>query len=288
MSVATLTLQIGPANVPVALLLIAAGFVVAQLVSRVLWREHREEVVAVNDWATTAILIGFLAWKITPLVTRFSIIAEAPLRLLYYPGGNVGIVFAVIAASAYAVIAARRSKLDLSWLRVAVQSALLAGAPLVLVGAALLIPVDAPVERGVETLAYLDTPEPARLGDLPESLGAVDRPLVVVYWATWCGPCTAQMPEVERAWSELRDEALLFGVDLFYTEPSLAAVSQYVSDNQLSFPIVLDRSGELADRHEVVSTPTTLIFAADGSLVARRTGSANADWIVGRVLPHVE
>jgi len=288
MSVAKLTLQIGPANVPVALILIAIGIIVAQLGSRLLWRERRDEVVAVNDWATTAILIGFLVWKITPLATRFSVIAEAPLRLLYYPGGVPGAVAGVVAGAVYALIAGRRSELDLSLPRVALQSALLAGAPLFLMSVALLIPVEAPVERGDATLTYLGSEESWQERELPGSLSEVKGPLVVVYWATWCGPCTAQMPEIERAWVELEEDALFLAIDLFYTEPSLVAVTDYIAENRLSFPVVLDRSGELADSHEVVSTPTTLVFDKDGSLVARKTGSANADWIVGRVLPHLE
>ncbi|MFP4376209.1 MAG: TlpA family protein disulfide reductase [Spirochaetales bacterium] len=286
MSAATLTLQIGPANVPLALLLIVGGVVAAQVASRLLWRRQKESAIAVNDLATTAVLIGFFLWKLTPLVTRFSLIAEAPLRLLYYPGGTPGVVIGVIAGLIYATIAIKRSELELSLTRLTLQVALLLGVPLVLVTIALVIPIEAPVSRGEAPLVYLDREgvDPA----LPSSLREVETPLVVVYWATWCGPCTAQMPEVERAWNELKPRALFLAVNLVYTEPSASAVADYVADNSLSFPIVLDSNGELGEIHEVSSTPTTLIFDSSGSLVARRTGPVNADWIVGRVLPHLE
>lgn len=289
MRVSGVILEVGPLNIPVWLLLTVVGFVLAQIVARLLRRDRKEQVVAVNDKLTTALLVGFLVWKLTPLLTRFPEITASPLRLLYYPGGTPGLVAGFIAASAYGAISFRRAwdRVGLTIAVVAPQVALIVALPILLVGVSALIPVDGSVERGGETVTLLERQEGIR-EDVPVDLSVLDGPSVFVYWATWCGPCTAQMPEVERAWDEVGQLAPIYAVNLTYTEDSVSDVEEYRRNNALSFPIVLDYSGELAQLHGVTSTPTTLVFDAAGALVARRTGSVNADWIVGRVLPHLE
>ncbi|MFW5690106.1 MAG: hypothetical protein ACOC1U_11095, partial [Spirochaetota bacterium] len=99
MSFAETVLRLGPFNVPLWLVGVLVGLGLTVLVQRTLLRAYRRVWSAANDTLSNAVIVGFLVWKLTPLVTRFDEIAAAPARLLYYPGGTVGLVSGVAAGA---------------------------------------------------------------------------------------------------------------------------------------------------------------------------------------------
>ncbi len=76
-----------------------------------------------------------------------------------------------------------------------------------------------------------------RLSDLQGS------PVLVNFWATWCPPCRAEIPELVKAYGQHRGEGLIIvGVDL---QESNKKVLEFARDFGMTFPIVIDREGEL-------------------------------------------
>ncbi|MCH8025239.1 MAG: TlpA family protein disulfide reductase [Chloroflexi bacterium] len=69
------------------------------------------------------------------------------------------------------------------------------------------------------------------------------QPVLVNFWASWCGPCRAEMPELVAAYDRYRDDGLVIvGVNLQEADEK---VNQFADEFGMTFPIVIDRDGEL-------------------------------------------
>jgi thiol-disulfide isomerase/thioredoxin len=88
------------------------------------------------------------------------------------------------------------------------------------------------------------------------------RPVVLNFWATWCGPCRIEMPELLRA-AEADPELVLLAVNL---QEEMAAIVPFAEALGMTTPVVLDPAGEVADRFGVRGLPTTIFVARDGSI----------------------
>lgn len=97
------------------------------------------------------------------------------------------------------------------------------------------------------------------------------RPLFVNMWATWCPPCRAEIPDLERLYqTERRTGFTVVGVDQGQdAEP----VADFASDYRLTYPIVLDKNQELNARVGAEGLPTTLVYNRAGKLVDVVTGA---------------
>ncbi len=92
------TLSLGPLSIPVWLLLGAAAYTAGWGALRLVFRRSKDVRSVASDAATTALLIYFFVWKLTPLVTETGGVIESPLLLLYAPGGGAGVAAGAAAA----------------------------------------------------------------------------------------------------------------------------------------------------------------------------------------------
>ncbi|MFW6291978.1 MAG: TlpA family protein disulfide reductase [Spirochaetota bacterium] len=268
-------LRIGPLNLPYWILAVAAALLVVAVLDRTVFRADHDTWSATADALLSGLLAGFVVWKLMPLVTRFSQIRELPSRLLYYPGGIPGVVAGLVvglAITAYSLVRrdVPRDRRTLLHLAMPVSAAGLG------VLALALVPVEHEPFTDLEALEYLPGYEIS-----PDE----SRATVVTVWATWCGPCTAQMPEVERFYRQHGSNVNLIALNLTGTEQSTEVVDSYLEASGLTFPVALERTGTTAASLGIESTPTTIVFDAQGRERARRTGAVNADWLARRVLP---
>lgn len=88
--------------------------------------------------------------------------------------------------------------------------------------------------------------------------------VVVNLWASWCGPCKAEMPALQKVAEALVDDGLIvLGVNST-VQDSEADARAFVAENALTFPILLDRDGAVADAYRLRSLPTTFIIDRAG------------------------
>jgi peroxiredoxin len=92
------------------------------------------------------------------------------------------------------------------------------------------------------------------------------RPLLVNFWATWCGPCRAEMPELVLSYLEHADAGFI--VLAVNQREANARVQPFVDEFELPFPILMDRDGEVARTWRVggpmQGLPSTYFIGRDG------------------------
>src|SRR5574341_349669 len=102
-------------------------------------------------------------------------------------------------------------------------------------------------------------------------------PVVLNFWATWCGPCRVEMPELQSASSRYADAGLvILGVNA--GEPA-DVVEAYMDELNLTFDTILDPDGVVVDLYEVWAFPTTFWIDAGGIIRAEHLGPLTREFI---------
>jgi len=95
-------------------------------------------------------------------------------------------------------------------------------------------------------------------------------------WATWCGPCRAEMPTIQSLYNESGSDSVAFvmlSVDDVEAEP---LISRYIEKSKFTFPVYRP-SGYLTEQLNVPGIPTTFIISKDGKIVSKEIGATNFD-----------
>ena len=95
------------------------------------------------------------------------------------------------------------------------------------------------------------------------------EPMVVNFFASWCPPCIAEMPDFERVHVSVQDRVRFVGLN---TQDNLAAAQELVERTGVTYDIGLDPDGELFRDFEVIAMPSTFFVDADGAIVHRHAG----------------
>lgn len=115
--------------------------------------------------------------------------------------------------------------------------------------------------------------------DAPHTLAEYRGRLVLLnFWATWCAPCQIEMPALEQAYQERKDEGLV--VLAVNRDEDRGAVERFFYvDLELSFTALLDEEARVNDMYRVFNLPTTVFVDGDGVIRAVHRGVLTQDLI---------
>ena len=99
---------------------------------------------------------------------------------------------------------------------------------------------------------------------------------VLVFWASWCGPCRHEQPYLTRMAADLSSKGIQFvGVD--FLDRDHAAAAAFVQEFQVPYPSLYDPDGKLAAAYQVDSPPGQVLVDGRGVIVARMDGETTED-----------
>lgn len=106
----------------------------------------------------------------------------------------------------------------------------------------------------------LKTPE-GKIYILSELKG---QAVLVNLWATWCPPCRAEMPAIEKVYQDYKDDGfIVLAIDMTYQDDPFAVVP-FAEQYGLTFPILLDETGETAAAYQLRSLPSSYFINRAG------------------------
>lgn len=102
----------------------------------------------------------------------------------------------------------------------------------------------------------------------------IGKPVIINFWASWCGPCKMEMPEFEEKYNELGDDIQFLMVNLTDgNRETIDTAAAYIEESGYTFPVYFDTDQDAAYTYGVYSIPSTYFIGADGSAVAMAQGA---------------
>lgn len=99
------------------------------------------------------------------------------------------------------------------------------------------------------------------------------KKVMLNFWATWCPPCKAEMPEMQQFYEATKDEVATLGVNM---DPH-ADVAGFVKNMGITFPILLDEKNEVNKDYQIISIPTTFFIDENGVITHKFIGAMTLD-----------
>lgn len=105
----------------------------------------------------------------------------------------------------------------------------------------------------------------------------IGKPIVLNFWASWCGPCKNEMPEFNEKSIELEGKVQFLMVNMTDgSRETLDTAKAYVESEGFTFPVLYDTDIDAANTYRVYSLPTTYFIDENGGLTARASGTIDA------------
>ncbi len=133
------------------------------------------------------------------------------------------------------------------------------------------------VDKPAPDFALANARDPERIVRLSDFHG---KPVVLNWYASWCAPCRAEIPDFQRAYKALDGEVVFLGVNLQEdAKQAVGLLDVFVA----KYPALLDAEGAVAVHYRLLGMPTTYFIDADGIIVSFGTGRIFEETLVAEL-----
>ena len=110
------------------------------------------------------------------------------------------------------------------------------------------------------------------LSDYIDRNGTNGRPVVLNFWASWCGPCRMEMPAFERASLKYADQAAILGIN---QAESAETIKRFAQTTGVTYPLLVDEDQAINNKYAVLNLPTTIFVDGEGVIREVFVGTMN-------------
>ncbi|MDF2035389.1 TlpA disulfide reductase family protein [Cytobacillus oceanisediminis] len=106
------------------------------------------------------------------------------------------------------------------------------------------------------------------------------KAVLLNFWASWCPPCRAEMPHMEKLYNKYKDENFdILAVNLTNTEKNSGDAEKFVKELGLTFTIPMDVKGKAGSDYNIMAYPTSYFIDSDGVIREKVLGALNEEYM---------
>lgn len=105
--------------------------------------------------------------------------------------------------------------------------------------------------------------------------GKREKPLILNFWASWCGPCRIEAPDLQHMYEKYGKQVDIYGINATANDDPESAMA-FVKEYKLTFPIPMDVAGKVTEQYKLMAFPTTFIVNKEGVIRKKIIGTLDA------------
>ncbi|MDF2946090.1 MAG: alkyl hydroperoxide reductase [Bacillales bacterium] len=102
------------------------------------------------------------------------------------------------------------------------------------------------------------------------------KKVILNFWATWCGPCKVEMPEIQKFYEKVGNDVTILAISVA-ENPSV--VTNFINNTNYTFPILLDPAPVASNTYKIISIPTTYFIDSKGVISDTIVGTTTYDML---------